>query len=93
MSLTLEEVEVYTPTAPVQRTFGEKLASAFSDGWNGFVRGAQRLCIGIVSALPALVLLAIAAVVVILIVHKVRRKHAAKQAEEQATKTDTTENN
>ena len=93
VSLTLEEVEIYTPTAPVQRTFGDKLAAAFSDGWNGFVRGAQRFCIGIVSALPALILLAIAAVAVILIVRKVRRKHAAKRAEqEQAAKTDTMEN-
>ena len=94
VSLTLEEVEIYTPTAPVQRTFGDKLASAFSDGWSGFVRGAQRFCIGLVSALPALILLAIAAVVVILIVRKIRRKHAAKQAEQAKTENpDTTENN
>ena len=90
--LTLEEVEVYTPTAPVQRTFGEKLASAFSDGWNGFVRGFQRLCIGLVSALPALVLLAILVVIVLLIVRKLRKKHAAKREKQaQAAKPDAPE--
>lgn len=92
VSLTLEEVEVYTPTAPVQRTFGEKLASAFSDGWNGFVRGFQRLCIGLVSALPALVLLAILVVIVLLIVRKLRKKHAAKREKQaQAAKPDAPE--
>ena len=93
VTLTLEEVEIYTPTAPVPRTFGDKLASEFSAGWNGFVRGFQPFCIGIVGALPALILLAVLAVVVILIVRKARKKHAKKRAEqEQTAKADPAEN-
>ena len=46
------EVEVYTPTVPVQRTFSEKLSDAFSDGWTGFVRGLQYFCLGLASSLP-----------------------------------------
>lgn len=93
VTLTLEEVELYTPTAPVKRTFGEKMASSFSDGWNGFTRGVQNLCIGLAGALPALILLAILAVAVLLIVRSIRRKHAKKRAEQdQPTPPDAPEN-
>ena len=47
---------IYTPTVPVQRSFGEKLSSAFSDGWRSFVRGLQYFCIDLASMLPGLVL-------------------------------------
>ena len=41
VNLDLREVEVYTPTVPVRRTFGQKLADSLSDGWNGFTRGIR----------------------------------------------------
>ena len=92
VTLTLEEVEVYTPTVTVQRTFGDKLSDALSDGWNGFVRGLQRFCIGLVGALPSLILLAVIVVAVLLIVRSIRRKHAKKRAEqEQPTPPDAPE--
>ena len=43
MNLDLREVEVYTPTVPVRRTFSQKLADSLSDGWNGFTRGIQNV--------------------------------------------------
>lgn len=85
ISIDLHEVEVYTPTAQVQRSFGEKLADAFSDGWRGFSRGIQGLVIGFAEALPTLVLLAVIAVVVVIIVRKnIKKKKAkAEKTEEQ----------
>ena len=59
VNLELREVEIYTPTATVQRTFGEKLSDAFADGWKGFVRGVQRFILWFAEALPGLVLWAV----------------------------------
>ena len=59
VELDLREVEVYTPTVPVRRTFSQKLADSLSDGWNGFTRGIQNVILGLASALPALILLAV----------------------------------
>lgn len=79
VTLELQEVEIYTPTAPVQRTFGEKLSIAFSDGWRGFVRGVQGFTLFVVSSLPVLLLLAVLAAVVVLIVVKTRKAKAKKR--------------
>ena len=86
VTLDIQEVEVYTPTVTVQRTFGEKLADAFADGWTGFVRGLQRFILWFAEALPTLVLWAVllgGGVLVFFRVRKHRRKkeEAAKQAE------------
>lgn len=79
VSLELQEVEVYTPVAPVQRTFGQKLVSAFSDGWNGFLRFAQNLALFVAEALPALILLALVVLAIVLIVRAAgRRKKQTK---------------
>ena len=42
VNLDLREVEVYTPTVPVRRTFSQKLSDSLSDGWNGFTRRKRR---------------------------------------------------
>jgi len=86
VSVELDEVEAYTPTATVTRTFGQKLSDALSDGWNSFVRGMQGFCVGIVSVLPTLVLLALIALAIVLIVRssrKKRREKAQKNAAQQ----------
>ena len=80
VNLEVREVEIYTPTVTVQRTFGEKLADAFGDGWNGFVRGLQRFIIGLARALPTLVLLAVFVGSVLLVVFGIRKKRAQKIA-------------
>ena len=76
--VNLQEVEIYTPTVPVQRSFGEKLSDALSDGWSSFVRGIQRFFLGLVESLPGLILflLIVAALFFIVraIVRKIRRK-------------------
>ena len=79
VSVDLQEVEVYTPTAPVQRTFGEKLSDAFASGWRGFTRGLQRFVIGMAEALPTLIILIVLVVVCIIVVRRIIKKRRAKQ--------------
>ncbi len=79
INLNLQEVAIYTPVVPVQRTFGEKLGSALSDGWNGFVRFVQAILIGLAGALPALILLALLALILVLILRSAKRKSKAKR--------------
>ena len=84
VNLNLEEVEIYTPTVSVQRTFGEKLSDAFSDGWTGFVRGLQYFCLGLASSLPGLVLFVLIVLAVFFLVRKVLRTIKAKRAAKEA---------
>ena len=83
VDLDLREVEVYTPTVPVRRTFSQKLSDSLSDGWTGFTRGVQNVILGLASALPALVLLAVIVIVVIVLVKTARKKRRAKFASQQ----------
>lgn len=80
VTMELREVEIYTPTVPVQRTFGEKLKEAFADGWSGFVRGLQRFVISLVRSLPGLVLFVLIVAVVLLVVRKIFRIRKARKA-------------
>lgn len=82
--LTLEEVAVYTPTAAVQRTFGEKMSDALGDGWHGFVRGIQNLSISLARSLPALVILALIAAAAVMVVRKLLRRRKPKQPHQEA---------
>lgn len=89
VDLDLREVEVYTPTAPVKRSFGEKLGSSLSDGWRSFARGMQDLVLGLASALPTLLLLAAVAVAVVLLIKKRAKTRRAKKAAQKQQQTDT----
>ena len=84
VSLELDEVELYTPTVAVQRTFGEKLSDAFSDGWRSFGRSLQRFVLDLTEALPTLLLLAVLAVVILVLVRRCIKKSRAKRAVKQA---------
>lgn len=84
VSIDLDEVEIYTPTVTVQRTFGEKFADAFSDGWRSFGRSFQRLLLNLTEALPSLILLAVIIIVVVVIVRRCVKKSRAKKAAKQA---------
>ena len=85
VNLDLREVEVYTPTVPVRRTFSQKLADSLSDGWNGFTRGIQNVILGLASALPALILLAVIIAAVIVCIKKARKKRKAQKAAQDPT--------
>lgn len=83
VTINLREVEIYTPTTPVTRTFGQKLSDAFRSGWRSFGRGLQDLVIGLTEALPALILLAVIVIAVIVIVRRSVKKRRAKKAAQQ----------
>ena len=80
VELDLREVEVYTPTVPVRRTFGQKLSDSLSDGWTGFARGVQNVILSLASALPALVLLAVIVIAVIAGIKTARKKSAEQNS-------------
>ena len=82
VNIDLHEVEVYTPNVAVQRSFGEKLSDAFSNGWRGFSRGIGNFVIWFAESLPTLVLLAAIAVGAVFGIRKVSRKRKARKAEE-----------
>ena len=85
VDLDLREVEIYTPTVPVRRTFGEKLSDSLSDGWKSFTRGVQDVILGLASALPALILLAAVIVAAVVCIKKARKKRKAKKAAQPST--------
>ncbi len=78
VSLSLQEVAIYTPVVPVQRSFGDKLSTAFADGWNRFVDFAADFVLWFAASLPVLVVLALIALAIILIVTRINRKARKK---------------
>ena len=87
IDLSIREVELYTPTVPIRRSFGEKLEIALSDGWTQFMRGTQNLLLGLAASLPALILLLVlAAAVIICIRIRIKKRKAKKAAAEAAAK-------
>ena len=87
IDLSIQEVELYTPTVPIRRSFGEKLEIALSDGWTQFMRGTQNLLLGLAASLPTLILLLVlAAAVIISIRIRVKKCKAKKAAAEAAAK-------
>ena len=79
VNLDICEVEVYTPVASAQRTFGEKLSDAFADGWNGFVGFCGDFVLWFASALPGLVLFAAVVAAAVLVVLRIARRREAKR--------------
>ena len=70
----------------MQRTFGEKLSDAFSDGWTGFVRGLQCFCLGLASSLPGLVLFVLIVLALFFLVRSILRKvKSGRKAKQEAS--------
>ena len=74
VNVTMFEVEIYTPTVPVTRSFGEKLSDALSDGWLSFTRSFQRFFLGIAEALPGLILFVVFVLVLFFVVRRIVRR-------------------
>lgn len=77
VTVTLNEVRVYTP---VERGFGSRIISAFQNSWADFGDSVQDFVVGLVYALPALLLLGVILAVVLVVVRKGRKKAAARKA-------------
>lgn len=88
VTIYLDEVEIYTPTKSVQRTFGEKLHDALTDGWSSFTRGFQYFLIDLVYALPGLILFLLIAGAAVFAAVKLIRKRKAKKAAKAAAEAE-----
>lgn len=88
VNLEIQEVEVYTPTATTQRSFGEKVGDAFRDSWKGFGRGCQNFVVWIVAAFPTLLVIAAVASGVIGIVVAARKADRKRRAAKVKEKTE-----
>ena len=86
VTIYLQEVEVYTPTKSVQRTFGEKMHDALSDGWTSFVYGLQYFLIDLTYALPGLILFLVIAGAVIFVLIRLIRSRKRRKAQRKAEK-------
>lgn len=91
ITISLQEVEIYTPTKPVQRTFGEKIRDAFSDGWRNFTRGFQSFVIDLIYALPGLILFLLIVGTAILLLVKLCKKRRLRKNRQKAASSDTPE--
>lgn len=80
VTVYLEEVKVYEPEP--DPTYGTRLGTAFTDGWNGFVEGMGNILIALAYSWLWLLL---AGIIVAAILLLTRRKRAARRAE-QATR-------
>lgn len=86
VEIAVQEVEIYTPTVQIQRTFGEKIRDSFQAGLNNFANGCQALVIFLVGNVLNLLVFAVVVTVALVIVVKIRGKR--KKCKD--TKTDET---
>lgn len=71
VNVTVREVRYLTQQT---ETFGQRIAAAFAGGWRTFGATVQNVAVGLVAALPLLLVLALAAVPLALAVRRRRRK-------------------
>ena len=83
ITVTLREVTVYTPVA---HSFGSRMQDAFGSSWQRFVRGSQDFVIGLIYALPNLIVLAVVVAAVVLGVKKTAPRRAARKARKHRAK-------
>ena len=76
--LSLEEVREYTPEP--DPGFGTRIATAFRDGWEGFVEFLQDFAVWFVGALPALILAALVIWCLVALIRGRKRRKARKLA-------------
>ncbi|NLZ37944.1 MAG: DUF4349 domain-containing protein [Clostridiales bacterium] len=83
LDIKLEEVvnysEIKTPIS-----FGERIRTAFVDSWKGFVVGLQNFAVGLVFAIPTLLVLAFIVVIIVIIIKtiiKSNNKRRLKKAQ------------
>ena len=89
LSLTVQEVQVYTPETVTKITYGQRLANAFKDSLKNAGEFFQDLLVFLVSALPTLVILAVLFFVcrpLIRQLHERGKARRARKAEEKAAR-------
>lgn len=71
----LSEVQALTPTDP---SFATQVGAAFRGSWNNFVEGLQSLLIGLIYALPSLIVLGLIALAAVLALRAVKKRRPPK---------------
>jgi len=92
--LSIKEVAEYTPTVPVNQSFGEKLVNAIGNGFASALGFIQGFIIVAAESLPTVIVIALIVAVIVIIVRKATAKsraerkarREAKQAERAAAK-------
>ena len=79
--LSVSEVVTYTENQN-EKTFGDKIADAFSGGWKVFVSICQGIAIAFVAAFPTLAALAIIACAIVFICLAIRKRNTKKKIAE-----------
>jgi len=79
LSLTLQEVQVYTPEAVTRLTYGQELVQAFVNSLKGAGEFFKELLLFLVSAIPTLVILAALFFLCRPLVRKLRAKSKARR--------------
>lgn len=72
------EIREVNRTTPVKETFGGRIASAFSESWAGAADFFRDLAVGIVYALPTLIIIAVIVIAVIVIIKKTKPRRQQK---------------
>ncbi len=80
VNIELAEVIDYTPEPIKNPTFGERISEAFRESWKDFADGCKDFSVGLVYALPSLLVLAVITVIIVLIVVGVVKRSRKKQA-------------
>lgn len=80
VNIELAEVIDYTPEPIKDPTFGERLGEAFRESWKDFAEGWKDFSVGLVYALPSLIVLAVFIVIIVIVVVKAVKKSRKKQA-------------
>ena len=79
--LTIDEVVEYTKIVVEEPTWGERLVEAFRESWKAFAEGFQNFTVGLLYAVPTLLVIGVIAVVAILVLHMIlRRSRASREA-------------
>ena len=96
LSITVKEVQVYTPATVTKITYGEELSRAFTDALKNAGQFFKDLLVFLVSAIPTLVILAVLFFVFRPLLKKLHRKAKARRearAERKAAKKAQVEKN
>jgi len=78
IDFSINEVYHYTPTAPVTRTFWQKLGDSFSDGWSSFGYALQEIALWFAESIPVILILVVLVVVIVVLIKRWHRKAAIK---------------
>lgn len=82
----ISEVEVYT--APEPETYGEKLLSSFTRGFENVKEGLSNFLVNLVGALPGIVVFVVVVVIVLLVISGLRKASSKKRIKKEKERSE-----